>query len=271
MRVLSASGVEAESELPFAGLHQLLWPVLDRADGLPDVQRAAIHGAFGLSADAVPDRFLVSLAVLALLTAVADEEPLLCVVDDAHWLDRASGDALLFAARRLQADPVAILAAAREVEGRRFVAAGIPELVLDGLPDSEASALLDEGLPGGDPPPARPPHARQPARPARAAPRPERGPAVGARPAAARRAAQRRDRGRLPRPGPAAARGHAAAAHARRRRRQPGARHGAGRGSAPRASRAAPSTPPSAPDCSTRTASACASATRSCARRSTGP
>ncbi|MGZ8647653.1 MAG: ATP-binding protein [Solirubrobacteraceae bacterium] len=106
MRVLSASGVEAESELPFAGLHQLLWPVLDRADGLPDVQRAAIHGAFGLSADAVPDRFLVSLAVLALLTAVADEEPLLCAVDDAHWLDRASGDALLFAARRLQADPV---------------------------------------------------------------------------------------------------------------------------------------------------------------------
>ena len=147
MRVLSASGVEAESELPFAGLHQLLWPVLDRAQALPDAQRAAIHGAFGISADAVPDRFLVSLAALALLTAVADEEPLLCVVDDAHWLDRASRDALLFAARRLQADPIAILTATRELEGRRFVAAGLHELVLEGLADADASALLDGGLP----------------------------------------------------------------------------------------------------------------------------
>ncbi len=149
MRVLSASGIEAESELPFAGLHQLLWPVLERAADLPEMQRAALEGAFGLSADAVPDRFMISLAVLALLTAVGDDEPLLCVVDDAHWLDRASGDALLFAARRLQADPVALLAATREGEGRRFVAGGLSELTVEGLPDEVAAALLDERLPDG--------------------------------------------------------------------------------------------------------------------------
>src|SRR5918992_2761300 len=100
MQVLTATGVEAESELPFAGLHQLLWPVLDRMDGLPAVQRDALRAAFGLSTDGVADRFVVSVAVLALLTAVADDQPLVCVVDDAHWLDRASADALLFAARR---------------------------------------------------------------------------------------------------------------------------------------------------------------------------
>jgi DNA-binding CsgD family transcriptional regulator/tetratricopeptide (TPR) repeat protein len=149
MRVLSASGIEAESELPFAGLHQLLWPELVRAADLPEMQRAALEGAFGLSADAVPDRFMISLAVLALLTAVGDEEPLLCVVDDAHWLDRASSDALLFAARRLQADPVALLAATREGEGRRFVAGGLSELTVEGLPDEVAAALLDERLPDG--------------------------------------------------------------------------------------------------------------------------
>ena len=149
MRVLSASGIEAESELPFAGLHQLLWPVLERAADLPEMQRTALEGAFGLSADAVPDRFMISLAVLALLTAVGDDEPLLCVVDDAHWLDRASSDALLFAVRRLQADPVALLAATREGEGRRFVAGGLSELTVDGLPDDVAAALLDERLPDG--------------------------------------------------------------------------------------------------------------------------
>ena len=149
MRVLSASGIEAESELPFAGLHQLLWPVLERAADLPEMQRTALEGAFGLSADAVPDRFMISLAVLALLTAVGDDEPLLCVVDDAHWLDRASSDALLFAVRRLQADPVALLAATREGEGRRFVAGGLSELTVEGLPDDVAAALLDERLPDG--------------------------------------------------------------------------------------------------------------------------
>jgi DNA-binding CsgD family transcriptional regulator len=148
MRVLTATGVEAESELPFAGLHQLLWPVLDRVDGLPPVQRHALRAAFGLSTDGVADRFVMSVAVLALLTAVADDEPLACVVDDAHWLDRASADTLVFAVRRLHADPIAVLAATREVEGRRFATAGMGELVVGGLPDAAAAALLGSELPG---------------------------------------------------------------------------------------------------------------------------
>jgi DNA-binding CsgD family transcriptional regulator/tetratricopeptide (TPR) repeat protein len=150
MRVLAGSGIEAESELPFAGLHQLLWPVLDRADDLPELQAAALRGAFGLSPDRVEDRFLVSVAVLGMLTAVADDEPLLCVVDDAHWLDAASADALVFAARRVQADPVAMLFGAREGEAKRFEAPGLPELGLGGLGEVEAAALLqtDDGLHG---------------------------------------------------------------------------------------------------------------------------
>jgi DNA-binding CsgD family transcriptional regulator len=143
MRVLMGSGVEAESELPFAGMHQLLWPVLDRADELPDVQAGALRGAFGLSADRVDDRFLVSIALLGVLTAVADDEPLLCVVDDAHWLDSASAEALVFVARRLQVDPVALLVAAREGEARRFEAPRLPELALSGLGEREAVALLE--------------------------------------------------------------------------------------------------------------------------------
>ena len=126
MRVLTGAGVEAESELPFAGLHQLLWPILDLADELPDVQTAALRGAFGLSADRVEDRFLVSVAVLSLLTAAADAQPLLCVVDDAHWLDGASADALVFVTRRLQADPIAVLIGAREGDARRSRRPGCP-------------------------------------------------------------------------------------------------------------------------------------------------
>src|SRR5689334_21639969 len=147
MRVLTGAGVEAESELPFAGMHQLLWPVLDRIGELPDVQAAAVRGAFGLSADAVADRFLVSVAVLGLLTAAADAEPLLCVVDDAHWLDAASADTLVFAARRLHADPVALVIAAREGDARRFDAPGLPDLALVGLDPAAAAALLDGATP----------------------------------------------------------------------------------------------------------------------------
>jgi DNA-binding CsgD family transcriptional regulator/tetratricopeptide (TPR) repeat protein len=147
MRVLAGAGVEAESELPFAGLHQLLWPIGTRADELPEVQAAALRSAFGLSAARVEDRFLVSVAVLGLLTAVADDEPLLCVIDDAHWLDGASAEALVFVARRLQADRVALLFAAREGDARRFEAPGLPELMLGGLRGAEAGALLDSALP----------------------------------------------------------------------------------------------------------------------------
>jgi DNA-binding CsgD family transcriptional regulator len=147
MRVLTGAGVEAESELPFAGLHQLLHPVLECAVELPDVQVAALRGAFGLSAERVEDRFLVSVAVLGLLTAAAEAQPLLCVVDDAHWLDGASAEALVFVARRLQADPIALLIGAREGDTRRFDAHGLPELRLAGLRAADAGALLDGALP----------------------------------------------------------------------------------------------------------------------------
>ena len=143
MKVLSATAVEAESELPFAGLHQLLWPVLERVDALPDVQGAAVRGAFGLTAERVDDRFLVSVAVLGLLTSVAEDGPVLCAVDDAHWLDRPSADALRFAARRLHADPVALLLGSRDDGTRRFEGAGLPELRLSGLTARAAGDLLD--------------------------------------------------------------------------------------------------------------------------------
>ena len=112
-RVVRAAGVQSEMELAFAGLHQLLAPVLDRADRLPAPQRDALRTAFGLSAGPVPDRFLVGLAVLGLLSEVAAERPLVCVVDDEQWLDRASAQALGFAARRLAAEPVGLVFAAR--------------------------------------------------------------------------------------------------------------------------------------------------------------
>jgi DNA-binding CsgD family transcriptional regulator len=147
MRVLTSAGIEAEAELPFAGLHQLLWPIIDLADELPEVQSHALRGAFGLSADRVEDRFLVSVAVLGLLTAAADAQPLLCVIDDAHWLDGASADALVFVTRRLHADPIAVLIGAREGDARHFEAPGLPELSLAGLRGAQAAALLDSDLP----------------------------------------------------------------------------------------------------------------------------
>ena len=151
MRVLAGSGIEAESELPFAGLHQVLWPVIDRAGELPDVQAVALRSAFGLSSERVEDRFLVSVAALGLLTLVADDQPLLCVVDDAHWLDGASADVLVFVARRVQADPLALLFGSREGDARRFEAPGLPELHIAGLGEAEAAALLAtvDGLPAG--------------------------------------------------------------------------------------------------------------------------
>src|SRR4051812_6487154 len=100
-RVARAVGVESEMELPFAGLHQLCGPMLDRLDRLPDPQRDALATAFGLSAGAPPDRFLVGLAALSLLSEVAEDQPLICVVDDAQWQDRASAQTLSFVARRL--------------------------------------------------------------------------------------------------------------------------------------------------------------------------
>ena len=125
-----AAGVQSEMELAFAGLHQLCAPMLNHLDRLPVPQREALRTAFGLSAGPPPDRFLVGLAVLSLLSEVAGERPLICVVDDEQWLDRASAQALGFAARRLAADPVGLVFAAR-VPGEEL--AGLPELPVAGL------------------------------------------------------------------------------------------------------------------------------------------
>ncbi|HJY99775.1 MAG TPA: AAA family ATPase, partial [Streptosporangiaceae bacterium] len=144
-RVVRTAGVESEMELAFAGLHQLLAPVLDRVEGLPGPQREALGTAFGVSAGPAPDRFLVGLAVLGLVSEVAGERPLICVVDDEQWLDRASVQALGFAARRLAADPVGLVFAAR-VAGAEL--AGLPELAVEGLGEDDARALLDSALTG---------------------------------------------------------------------------------------------------------------------------
>jgi DNA-binding CsgD family transcriptional regulator len=139
MRVARSAGVESEMELAFASLHQLCAPLLDRLEVLPGPQRDALRVAFGLRAGAAPDRFLIGLAVLTLLAEVAEDRPLLCVVDDAQWLDRASAQVLAFAARRLLAEPVGLVFAARE-PGEAF--GGLAELEVRGLPDQDARALL---------------------------------------------------------------------------------------------------------------------------------
>ncbi|MFJ4988456.1 ATP-binding protein [Streptomyces sp. NPDC088732] len=148
---VSVAGVESEMELPFASLHQLCAPLLDRLHELPGPQRNALSVVFGLREQesqeggegeaAPPQRFLVGLAVLGLLARAAEDRPLACLVDDAQWLDDASGQALAFAARRLMAEPVALVLAVREPEGDRALA-GLPELRLGGLSERDARALL---------------------------------------------------------------------------------------------------------------------------------
>src|SRR5580693_7673376 len=139
LRVARVAGVESEMELAFAALQQLCAPMLGKLGSLPDPQRAALGVAFGLETGAVPDRFLVGLAVLSLLSEVAEQQPLLCVVDDAQWLDRASAQVLAFVARRLLADPVALVFAMRE-PGEEL--RGLPELPVGGLGDGDARELL---------------------------------------------------------------------------------------------------------------------------------
>ena len=143
LTVVRAAGVESEMELAYASLHQLCGPLLDRLDRLPAPQRQALEIVFGLSAGAAPDRFLVGLAVLSLFSAVAEERPLLCVVDDAQWLDQTSGLTLAFVARRLLAEPVGIVFGAREPgEELRHV----PELEVQGVRDGDARALLSSAV-----------------------------------------------------------------------------------------------------------------------------
>src|SRR6516164_3170741 len=144
-RVARSAGVKSEMELAFAGLHQLCAPMLDRLDRLPGPQREALRTAFGLSAGPPPDRFLVGLAVLGLLSEVAEQRPLLCAVDDEQWLDQTSAQALGFVSRRLAADAVGLVFAAR-VPGEQL--AGLPELAIKGLRAGDARALLDSVLAG---------------------------------------------------------------------------------------------------------------------------
>ena len=145
MRVLRAGGVESEMELAFAALHQLCAPLLDRLDRLPTPHRDALQTAFGLSAGPVPDRFFVALAVLGLFSEVAEERPVLCVVDDAQWLDKASAQTLAFVARRLLEDSVLVLFAAREPSEELT---GLPILMVKGLRGADARSLLVSVLPG---------------------------------------------------------------------------------------------------------------------------
>jgi DNA-binding CsgD family transcriptional regulator len=139
LRVVRAVGVESEMELAFAAAHQLCAPMLDRLERLPVPQREALRVVFGLASGPAPDRFLVGLAVLSLLSEVAEERPMLGVVDDAQWLDRASAQTLGFVARRLRAESVGLVFAVREpsVDLR-----GLPELEVRGLRTSDARALL---------------------------------------------------------------------------------------------------------------------------------
>jgi hypothetical protein len=148
LRVLRGTGVQSEVTLPFAALHQLLYPVLDQLPGLPTPQSAALSAAFGLTPGRSDDPFLVAVAVLSLVSEVSAGEGLLCLVDDAQWLDGPSADALIFVARRLDAEGVVLLFGARDDNQRNFTAAGLPELRLTGLEPVAAAALLQETAPG---------------------------------------------------------------------------------------------------------------------------
>ena len=154
-RCLLAGGVESELELPFATLHQLLRPVLGAVDGLPAVQARALHGALGSGPGTGQDRFLVAVATLTLLAECAGDTGLVCFVDDAHWVDSASMGALEFVARRLDADGVAVIFAARTSDSDRTVAPQVATLPVTGLAIADAAALLARTAPGLAEPVAR--------------------------------------------------------------------------------------------------------------------
>lgn len=144
MRVLRAQGLESESPLAFAGLHQLLGPVLSLLDRLPSPQARALRVAFGQEEGDRVEPFMVGLATLTMLTEAADTRPVLCLIDDAHWLDTATANALVFASRRLEADPVVLVFTAREGDTRTFTPVGIPVLSVKGLDREAARSLLSE-------------------------------------------------------------------------------------------------------------------------------
>ncbi|MGH9921099.1 MAG: AAA family ATPase, partial [Nitrososphaerales archaeon] len=141
-RVARILGVESEMELPFAGLHELSRPLLAHVSSLPLPQRDALSVALGMRGGDSPDRFAVALGALALLSDAAEEQPLLCVVDDAHWLDQASAQVLGFVGRRLLAEPIALVFAARTSVAPPDHLAGLPELLVSGLDEVQAGAVL---------------------------------------------------------------------------------------------------------------------------------
>jgi len=145
-RCVQVVGVQSDMELAFAGLQQLCAPLMAYAEELPEPQREALAVAFGRGVGPTPDRFLVGLAVLSLMAAAANDKPLLCIVDDAQWLDEVSVQTLGFVARRLLAEPVALVFAVRD---RPDVLAGLPELVIEGLSDDDARELLESVMLGG--------------------------------------------------------------------------------------------------------------------------
>jgi len=151
IRLLSAVGVQSEANLPFAGLHQLLRPVLDLAQRLPARQRAALLSAFGMSEAGSPELFLIGLAALEVISDAAAAAPVLMLADDAQWFDEPSRAVLAFVARRLAAGPAALLVAVRDGIAPPCDGAGLPELRLAGLDASAAATLLDSRVPGLDP------------------------------------------------------------------------------------------------------------------------
>ena len=141
--VLSTTGVQCEARLAFSSLHQLLRPVRDRVAGLPPAHRAALDATFGLGDELAPERFRIAMAVLDLLSEAAAEAPLLIIAEDAHWLDPATADVLAFVARRLEADPIVLLAAVRDGYPSSLADAGLPERLLEPLHPAAAAELLD--------------------------------------------------------------------------------------------------------------------------------
>jgi DNA-binding CsgD family transcriptional regulator len=146
-RVVRAAGVESEMELPFAAVHQLSMPILDGLERLPSPQRDALETAFGLSSGRPPDRFFVGLALLSLLSEYAEAQPLVCLVDDAQWLDRSSAQVLSFVARRIHAESVVIVLAERDGDDPSELE-GLPELRLQGLSEADATELVTSRMPG---------------------------------------------------------------------------------------------------------------------------
>src|SRR6476620_8028130 len=146
-RVAQIAGVESELELPFAALHQLCAPMLRTLPTLPEPQARALEVAFGLTAGSAPDRFVVGLAVLSLLAEVATKEPLVCLIDDAQWLDEASSQVLGFVGRRLLAESVLLIFAVREMGEDRLLP-DLADVTLEGLADKDARALLTDAVRG---------------------------------------------------------------------------------------------------------------------------